>query len=174
MYDVYSRKEYSFLITNSMLELIQTNLIAFALFSCEWHNMMSRNLYRLFFNQNYPKSSKVLLVLPDFDGFSTPQYSPANRAYSPRVPNPSNSTGCFCWIQDCVQPSHGCFAFATLHIPSKSNNWGTFLLHVDGFWMVSSKMPRGLGFQSWYFKKIIILVHIYCKTMLLMIILTNV
>ena len=34
-----------------------------------------------------------------FVGFSTPQYSPVNRACMSCVTNPSNSTGCFCWIQ---------------------------------------------------------------------------
>ena len=40
--------------------------------------------------------------------------------------NPLNSTGCFCWIQDRVWPSYGCFAFAAVPIPSKSNHWVTF------------------------------------------------
>ena len=35
--------------------------------------------------------------------------------------------GCFCWIQDCVQLSHGCFAFATVPNPSNS----TRLLLLD-------------------------------------------
>ena len=34
-----------------------------------------------------------------FVGFSALQYSPANRACSHVYQNPSNSTGCFCWIQ---------------------------------------------------------------------------
>ena len=114
----------------------------------------------------YPKSSKILLlVLLDFDWFSTPQYSPSNRAcshvyqihqnppaafdgFSTPQYSPSNRacshvyqihqtpTGCFCWIQDCVQPSHGCFAFVTVPIPSKSSDWGIFLLHVDGLWQI--------------------------------------
>ena len=30
----------------------------------------------------------------------------------------TNVIGCFCWIQDCVYPSHGWFAFATVPIPT--------------------------------------------------------
>ena len=45
----------------------------------------------------------------------------------PRVPNPSNSTGCFLLDKGlCCSQSHGCFAFATVPIASKSNNRVTF------------------------------------------------
>ena len=75
-----------------------------------------------------------------FDGFRT-AYSQAMDAlhlllYQIHQTPPAAFDG----FRTVYKPSHGCFAFATVLIPSKSNSWGTFLLHVDGFVMVSSKI----------------------------------
>ena len=123
-----------------------------------------------------PKCSKIfLLVLPDFDGFSTPstaqrtehvamstksiklhpaafvgfstpQYSPANRACSNVYQIHQTPPGCFCWIQDCgiAKPRMLCICYCTNSTSLTIIGPGTFLLHVDGFWMVPSKTALGV------------------------------
>ena len=100
-------------------------------------------------NPNDPKSIIIHpLVLCDFD---YTQYSPSNRACSPCVPNPSNSTGCFCWIQDFSQ------AMDALHLllyqfhpsPTIGVRFYCMLMAFWGFGMVSSKNAQGVRVLKW-------------------------
>ena len=72
----------------------------------------------------------------DSDGFSTPQYSPANRACSHVYQIHQTPPAAFVEFRTVCSQAMDALHFLLLPIPSKSNNWGTFLLYVDGFWWI--------------------------------------
>ena len=105
-------------------------------------------------NPNYLKFSNILLlVLPDFDGFSIPQYSPANRACTCSHVYQIHQTPLAAFVGLRTVYSQGMNALLIYYCTNsiKVQQLGYLLLHVDELWKIwdgfyiAAKMQRGWG-----------------------------